>query len=258
MHFNTYVINLKKDTAKWNAMKQKFKNTDIRLIRFNAIHGRDVSDEILRNNVSTFCRYFCPHAVIGCGLSHILLAGYFLEHDANDFCLILEDDVTPLYSDLKDKIHECLDEMKNKKWDIIKFYCNGFCGYDKNKIVEPNRYLTGGNGAYILSKQGAKSINEMKLTTHVDMHYNYSPLLIYLNKYPLFTSHVDNSTTSDSHPVTKYLFDYKINEYSPPIYWYLGEKIYHIPYFDFNITSCHIVIFVLCGLFILAYYLVRG
>jgi GR25 family glycosyltransferase involved in LPS biosynthesis len=38
--FNTYVVNLKKDTKKWNQIQEDFRNTGIHLNRFNAIYGK--------------------------------------------------------------------------------------------------------------------------------------------------------------------------------------------------------------------------
>ena len=43
--FNTYVINLKKDNQKWEKIQSNFKNTGIKLIRFNAIHGANLTND---------------------------------------------------------------------------------------------------------------------------------------------------------------------------------------------------------------------
>lgn len=118
--FNTYVINLKKDKIKLKIIQNNLNNVNMPFILFNAINGRGQSSKVLQENITDSCNIFCPNAVIGCGLSHILLTKHFYNNDPNNFALILEDDAKPLYKNIQYKIMECVENMGNKKWDIIK------------------------------------------------------------------------------------------------------------------------------------------
>ncbi len=117
----------------------------------------NILPEILKQNVTPFCMSYCPRPVIGCGLSHLLVAKQFLNNDLFDFCLILEDDVTPIYTNLNFEINKCVESMKNTDWDIIKVYYNGLCNYNTNNISILNKLFTGSIGAYILSKMVQKN-----------------------------------------------------------------------------------------------------
>ena len=44
--FNTYVINLENDKKKWNIMLENFKDTGIKLNRFDAIYGKTVDKNL--------------------------------------------------------------------------------------------------------------------------------------------------------------------------------------------------------------------
>ena len=71
--FNTYVINLKNDKEKWQKINYNFKNTGIKLLRFDAIYGKTVDKKTKKKYTSKLCNIFCPNGVVGCGISHIML-----------------------------------------------------------------------------------------------------------------------------------------------------------------------------------------
>ena len=242
--FNTYVINLKKDKDKLAKITKDLNNIKFNFIRFDAINGRHTDNKILKKYVSNICNNFCPDAVIGCGLSHILLAKYFLKNDPNNFALILEDDAVPLYSNMKQEIIKCVNNI-DKNWDIIKLYCFGFCNYNANY---DNKLLTGSNAAYLLSKNGAKKISQFKLYNHIDIQYNLSNLSnlrMYKNKYPLFSTYFDKSSTSGKNYLIEKLFNFKINNYSPPAYFFLQEKALKIPFVNIELSVYHFLFIIL-------------
>lgn len=248
MSFNTYVINLEKDKVKWSNMKRMYKNVkNINLTRFDAIYGRNVKEELLNRKMTRLCRQLSPDSVIGCGLSHLLLVEHFMNNDPNDFCLILEDDAEPQYDDLYDRIIDIVKEMKTKDWDIIRLFCIGLNGYNKHsRITKTNiirRVSTGSNAAYLISKKGANKLRNIKLHWHIDLQYNLIPNMnIYISDYPLFNCDFETSSTSECNELVKKLFKYRINDYSPPISWILGEKVMCIRPLNINITVLHLVI----------------
>jgi len=135
--FNTYVINLKHDKNKLNTIIDNLNKTGIKPIRFNAINGKERLTANNKTMVTTRCLDYCPYSAIGIGLSHINLAKQFYNSDPNNYCLILEDDATPLYNDIKKKINEIVNTYP-QDWDIIKLYCQGICNYYKKN--KPTRF----------------------------------------------------------------------------------------------------------------------
>lgn len=235
MTFNTYVINLKKDTKKWNQIQEDFRNTGIHLNRFNAIYGKKMTKEDLefkKENTTTGCKLFCTDGIIGCGLSHIKLAEKILKEDTNDFALILEDDVSPRVNNFKDEIYKAV-ERAPKDWDIIKIYYHGFCKYPNNLF-----WMCGSSAGYLISKRGAKKISELKLDNHIDIQYQQSSNVnVFLHNKRLLRENILNSNLSENSFLQKYdnfkIYDHlKLN----PISWYLNNSIFNIPYLNFNVT----------------------
>lgn len=231
-NFNTYVINLENDKEKYRDILKNLSKCNIKPIRFNAIDGRKKLLPEYYNLVSQFCMEYCPFSVIGCGLSHLLVANQFHKYDPNDFCLILEDDAKPLTSNIKQEIKEVIENV-SPDWDIIRLYCQGFCNYDYNHKKIGTQYrkpLTGSNCAYLLSKRGAHKIKEMKLKWHIDVQFVSSNLKIYDIKSPLFVpeSKISSSYTNNNKVLPK-IFGYKLGKYDNTIDWYLGNSIFREP-----------------------------
>ena len=74
-----FVINLKKRTDRWKQINKSFKNTGLNLNRWDAINGKDLSEEFIKNNTSNLCNYFCSASMIGCWLSHYTLWKHIVE-----------------------------------------------------------------------------------------------------------------------------------------------------------------------------------
>ena len=61
--------------------------------RFEAIYGKDLDDNYIKDNTSKICNYIlCNHGMIGCALSHITLQKQLINDNNNDKYIILEDD----------------------------------------------------------------------------------------------------------------------------------------------------------------------
>ena len=138
--FDTFVINLEKDYKNYEVLHKKFKKIGIDLIRFNAIYGKKIKNMNKYNKyLSNYCKFFCPKSIIGCGLSHyILLENIYNKYiknpeKNNDYCLILEDDINPLFKN-KNEINEIIKKIP-KKCDIVSLYCQCFCNTKNKKKI---------------------------------------------------------------------------------------------------------------------------
>lgn len=265
MKFNTYVINLQKDIDKWKKIQVNFKNTGLQLIRFNAINGKNIQRTTKKFPITKFCNTFCNDGMIGCGLSHIKLADTIYKNDKNNFSLILEDDVFPIKNDIKQSI---INLVKNtpKNWDIIKIYNVGFCKQLKNPM-----WLCGSTAGYLLSKKGALKLSKLKLNYHIDIQiHNNKYLNIYKSKTPLLDVCFNSSNISKFNFLTK-INNKKNKILGAPLFWFLNQVSFKIPYLNINVTYLHLLFlllslsyyfFKLTGFFIsiiiLLFYLIIG
>ena len=245
MKFNTYVINLQKDTKKWNEIQKNFKNTDIQLTRFNAIFGKELTKQqqlIKKTKVTKMCQLTCTDGIIGCGLSHIELAKHIVETDKNSFALVLEDDIKPIVSNFKQRI---INLAKNapKDWDLIKIHNHGFCKTLNNPI-----WLCGSTAGFLISKKGAQKVSNLQLKNHIDiqLHLN-KKLKIYKSANNLLSSEYQNSGIANTNFITK-LVKFKIK--NVPLSWFLNQVYSKIPFTNIKITFFHLLLLV----FLISYY----
>ncbi len=188
--FNTYVINLDRSKKRLGSFHKNFENTDIykSITRFQAIDGKNISENLLKSKTNFLARNFIPDSTIGCGISHIELASYVYENDKNDFALILEDDVFPNQLKLKDKIIEIAKDPIYKDWDIIRLFCQGFYPKGVKYDTFTSKFLSGSCAAYLISKTGQKKMADKMVKYHIDTQQNFSTNinLYRQNKYNLF------------------------------------------------------------------------
>ena len=209
---HTYVINLKDKTERWNNIQEKFKNTNLKLKRWNAIYGKKIKNEYIKNITTPFCYNFCSNGMIGTWLSHYNLWKYIVDNNL-DNVLILEDDAIPV-DNFNDKI-KILDKSPINA-DLIYLGCIGTCNlnnyyinkkYDDNFII-PLIPLQA--HAYIITNKGANKLLKYKeldkvrhhidvflafnIYTKKDFHmYSTKDILIYQNDI------VTSSITQNSH-----------------------------------------------------------
>lgn len=94
MKFEVFVISLKQDEERRNALKKAFKNFDNFKI-ISAVDGRKMgASEYYSVAIKSYLKFgkFLSPSEVGCSLSHILAYEEFLK-SGSDFALILEDDV---------------------------------------------------------------------------------------------------------------------------------------------------------------------
>src|SRR5439155_22840789 len=167
-----YVINLKHNKNKWKEIQKAFKNTPLKLNRFDAIYGKNLTDEEIKKVTTNFCYYFCSPGMIGCWLSHYKIWQQIIKNN-EDNVLILEDDAYPT-ENFNKRLKEILKEIP-PNYDLVYFGCSGSCDqefdwinnlyYGKNKTVYYNNKKLKNlirptkpfyTHAYLISNKGAK------------------------------------------------------------------------------------------------------
>lgn len=171
----TYVITLNDDLEEQGAA--------LRGVGFHPIlfHGVDSQkDEHLQyiDHIDPSCLNMCPKSVIGCGLSHILLAQKIYYSGAT-VALILEDDAYPKVDNLEDEITKVFNEVPDD-WEIIRLHCDTHC-VDGQNVIGQN----GSTAAYLINRRGMEILMNTKVNNHIDWQQN-TILNIYKSKINLF------------------------------------------------------------------------
>src|SRR3989442_3393968 len=178
---HTFVINLKKRNDRWKTINDKFKNTNLKLERWDAVYGKELSSEYINQHTTDFCRNFCSNGMIGCWLSHYNLWKHIVNNNL-DNVLILEDDAEPI-NEYNNKIQGVLASIPGD-YDLVYLGCMGSCSVsghmytkiiygkeNKNyneKLMIPTRPMC--THAYLLSNKGAKKLIESDELKKINYH----------------------------------------------------------------------------------------
>lgn len=229
---HVFVINLKHRTDRWNKVQNDFKDTGLKLQRWDAVYGKDLNEKEITQKTTQNCDNFCTYGVIGCWLSHYTLWKYIADNNLNNV-LILEDDAEP-FNGFNDKIKSML---KNIPTDYDLIYIGCFNVFDikspyksllkdkdviiNNKKIDdliiPHRPL--GMHGYLMSNNGARKLTEYKELTKVShdidialSDYVYGDekkdFKMYAFKEPLIIQQSDankSDLTSNDHPIINYI-----------------------------------------------------
>lgn len=226
---HVFVINLKNRPDRWENIQDNFKDTNLKLKRWDATYGKDLSEKEIADITSDFCNKFCSYGMIGCWMSHYNLWKYIAEHNLNNV-LILEDDAKP-----QSNFNEINNKLKNipEDYDLIYLGCFGSCdqigdnivnivfnkknkdlyvnGIKHNDLIIPSMPL--GAHAYLLSNKGAnKLINHKELKKvryHIDyalsdLVYNKNDFNVYAFKEPFIMQSSDinaSDLVTNEHPI---------------------------------------------------------
>jgi len=201
MKLPCFVINLEDSIKNFEIQKRALLSEGLDPTRFIGINGRKDEHMYYLDNVSKICQYTCPKSVIGCGLSHILLANHIRDIGI-PIALVLEDDAFPKVENLLQCIQETIQEIPDD-WDIIKLHCFNCLDNTIN-----NGLFDGSTAAYIINNKGAQKLSKLLLNNHMDIQFNYSGLIIYKSRYNLFKTDESFSTISDAD--ANWWFDFKI------------------------------------------------
>jgi len=213
---NTLIINLKKDEKKYNILHKKCLDNGINPIRIDAVYGKELSQEQLKQTTSDFSYNYSTPGQIGCWLSHLKCWNYIIDNNL-DKALILEDDAS-FVSNYTDKIKEiefpekfdivflgnlinCSENNFSSKKILVNIYKNLLNLPGSYKDISTTLYrpqLVLGTQGYIITHEGAiKCVNLLnKALGHLD-HYlskNFDKLDVYVSKDNLI---IQDSETSD-------------------------------------------------------------
>lgn len=191
-----YVIHLG-DTFK---NKQSLLNVGLDPVGFRGVDGK--KDEYLYHidRLNPVCQYTCPKTVIGCGLSHILLAEK-LSNEGVQIALVLEDDAYPLKTSID---FAEIFRSAPPDWEMIKLHCDMYCRNGSSDTP-----LSASAGAYIVNEKGMTKLKNMKLFTHVDIQFNVEKLKMYKTKHNIFrtdeSKSINRTDGTDEHWLSVYL-----------------------------------------------------
>lgn len=166
-----YVINLDKDTEKWEQTRSTIEALGLSPTRFPAVYGKELSKQYLKEITHPYVDYTLKYGrsvdceistigAIGCYLSHVGVWKKLVESD-DDMCLVFEDDISPKI-DLG-KVNTFLKNVMSKEpeWDMI------YIGYIKmslgtHDILKGDYYkvneLTYCTHSYLVNKKGAQKL----------------------------------------------------------------------------------------------------
>ena len=170
--FKSYIISLKGDHKRYQSVFRELTDSHIPTHFIEWFEAWKGSEHRNDPRVVKMCKTMCSDHIIGCALSHIELAKYFLNSTSEPYCLVLEDDVVIPDKEtfIRDVQHLYYEHSSS---DIIKLFCQGICNdaYPK-RIGIPSFYMDGSTAAYILTRNGARRISEMNILTHIDIQFN--------------------------------------------------------------------------------------
>ncbi len=205
-----YVVNLKKSVDRLENVKKVLNKYNLNFQRFDAIYGKELSQEEVNKNTNIFCRtLLCNNGIIGCAMSHIQLWTKLVEDKNNDTYLILEDDIHDIDIEQLNNLFKFINETKFD-YDYISLNCltdNIFC-YNTNKGIKVNDklYLTNkvysfGTGGYIINRSGAKKlldmINKYKILYHIDISISFKKLISNKNGFKHYNTNYNLITIND-------------------------------------------------------------
>lgn len=201
LRIKLYLINLEKDTSRYNHVLGSYYKSDIKqlpLNRFPAIVGKDINPtewltpealnelaDVEKNGYRTY-HYQLTRGAIGCYLSHYYLAKQLLADDEADMYLILEDDsefLPSIYNNIIDLTNKAPDD-----WDYILFFIQRYHGIDvDDNFKRPNGFW--GMNCYMINKKGAKIITEETENNKIDSQIDaYLSLMNQQKKINIYAS----------------------------------------------------------------------
>lgn len=173
------VINLDKDTERWEKCQKELEKAELQAIRIPGIYGPDMSDTEYKKNTTCTCYYFCTRKEVGCWLSHRKCWQYIVDNNIES-ALILEDDCI-FDQDFQKKLKQYSKDIP-ENWDMIllgmllectKQTCGPLSKFanqarkiltgqrDENKYISENVYkpnsFQGAHG-YIVSRKCAEKL----------------------------------------------------------------------------------------------------
>ena len=199
--------------------------------------GVDVSREghlEYLDHITPLCQSTCPKGVIGCGLSHILLAQKLWDQ-GTEVALVLEDDAYPKVENLQSEIEKTMREVPDD-WSIIKLHCD-YC-----PTGHKNSGAGGSLAAYVINRKGMDFLRNVKLAWHLDVQIRFEPT-VYKSRENLFWAdeHQSENRESVSTFLGKFLDTIIPNSGEKTIDHVLSFKVFRVPGTTFEVTGWHLL-----------------
>ena len=165
--FAYYVINLDKDTVRWQRINEHLLEQGIEVERVSAVYAADLpSNEIAKayNDVLNEQQFFLPlkPAEIGCFMSHLKTLHSFLAQEEKPYAVILEDDVE-FIGDVAEYQKQWLAAVDVPQPVMLKLYArrsvDGACLYNEaaESTIRP-RLVPLGTQAAVVNRAAAKQL----------------------------------------------------------------------------------------------------
>ena len=262
------VINLEKNKERLNNISKQLNNLNVKFERFNAVYGKDLSYEEIKEKTTFECHEFlCNKSMIGCALSHINVWRDFFNNSDEQFLCVLEDD-----ADLNNEFPKLLDDVEdiyqNLNFDIINLQCTGFLctsfSNPKNVYVKNTKYVFVdpiyqlGAVGYIVSRKGIAKLTNFinnKVVYNIDFMLSLEKFIkgnieyFYLNSPSVISTKSDNSdiVNMNSGGILNKSLSF-FNLYN--VKWYLNLPIFNIK-LDTPISSYVILLLILIIMFLI-------
>ena len=245
MSYDTYIINLKQDTDKYERMQDRLDNLNIKYTRFNAVYGKNIGNEY---NDLIINKPILPRCAIGCSLSHYLVCKQHFDNDKNKIALILEDDAVPLFKNKK--VIDKIIEDAPKDWEIILLYTQGVTNYKDNTWECTN--ISGSAIAYLINYNGFKKrYDDYKVKHLPDLERCFVNCNIYKTPTMYFKPEFSESSTSSENkkiltPLYSFLDNLYYDELETDITGFSGSmagcyKLIRIPYLEYEFDFLEIL-----------------
>ena len=189
------VINMAKDTDRWQHVHAALVQEGIPHRRFNAVDGRRVTTEY-DDLLGAGTKAVTPKAVLGCALSHYLALGE-LYASGGPLGLVLEDDVI-VAPGAADRLAQLL-RTATFPWDVLKLDYFPAWLFHSTARFQPMPF-SGSTAAYVITREAARTVlgHKLRWPTHADVVGNFLGLRIYaVNRaYPTFHQTTDSATST--------------------------------------------------------------
>lgn len=217
-----FVITLKNSKNMIN-FKKLYQEHNIDYEIFNGVDSRENEHYKYRNNIHPFSLLLTPKKILGCSLSHILLAKHIIKKNYK-YTLVLEDDAYPFdYKNLESNIENIIEKMNkiDNKWDIINLHTDGII---QNNTIYTNCF-SGSSAAYLISIFGAKKLANTYAYHNIDVYSSVSKKMKkYKSSNNLFWTDENNSiirnNTNNYNNIVKNIYAILLSQ----LFSFRGEK----------------------------------
>lgn len=237
MFDRVYFINLQSAQDRHNRILNELEECGLLDMaqRVDAVRGTSLSQEQVKQHATATCAKFCSRRLIGCAMSHMKTWQMFLDDDAAETALILEDDAMFTRKDVLSFLSDTIaKEYLPQDWDVLYLGCFTGCDVASNKQLVPmalgaagkstiavNDYIVKpalplGTHAYVVTRAAAERLlNELtdkKISNHVDIQMNEMFSRIGLNVYALRTPLVVQQTNLSVSNIAQFQFPVLLNQ----------------------------------------------